>query len=84
MLNTIRRWFSGASGASWTGASQWAQARGYAFKRSRDGDGFVIEPTGANPPWRLEWGPSQRPYIEGPELRLRAVVRVRTFLQLLR
>jgi hypothetical protein len=71
MLNTIRRWFSGAAGAGWSGASDWAQARGHAFKRSRDGDGFVIDAPGARPAWRLEWGPSQRPYIEGAELRLR-------------
>ncbi|MEW6705517.1 MAG: hypothetical protein AB1430_11760 [Pseudomonadota bacterium] len=74
MLNTIRRWFSGVSGASWSGAAQWAQARGHAFKRSRDREGFVIDAPSANPPWRLEWGPSQRPYIEGSELRLRAEV----------
>lgn len=74
MLHTIRRWLSSASGASWAGAAQWAQARGHAFKRSRDGDGFVIDAASASPPWRLEWGPSQRPYIEGAELRLRGEV----------
>ncbi len=73
MLQTIKRWFSSASGSHWSGAEEWAKARGLAFKRSRDGEGFVIDaaqPGGGG--WRLEWGPSQRPYIEGAELRLRA------------
>ncbi len=74
MLNTIRRWFSGVSGSSWSGAAQWAEARDYGFKRSRDGEGFVIDAATARPPWRLEWGPSQRPYIQGAELRLRGDV----------
>ncbi|HEX2541475.1 MAG TPA: hypothetical protein VHM00_10380 [Caldimonas sp.] len=49
----------------------WAQRRGLAFKRERDGQGFVVEGSVDGKPWRLEWGPSQRPYIEGQELRLR-------------
>lgn len=74
MLHTIRRWFSSASGSSWAGAADWAAERSYGFKRSREGDGFVIDASGARQPWRLEWGPSQRPYIEGAELRLRGDV----------
>ena len=34
-------------------------------------------------PWRLEWGPSQRPYIQGQELRLRAELSVPRELQAL-
>lgn len=74
MLQTIKRWFSGGAGSGWAGAEEWAEARNYAFKRSRDGEGFIIDsgtgPTG----WRIEWGPSQRPYIQGAELRLRGDV----------
>ena len=33
-------------------------------------------------PWRLEWGPSQRPYIQGHELRLRAEMGLAPDLQL--
>jgi hypothetical protein len=35
-------------------------------------EGFVIDGRLGATPWRLEWGPSQRPYIQGHELRLRA------------
>lgn len=69
MLQTIKRWFSGGSASGWAGAHEWAQARRLDFKRVREGEGFVIDhPQGG---WRLEWGPSQRPYIEGSELRFR-------------
>ena len=34
--------------------------------------GFVIDGRLGATPWRLEWGPSQRPYIQGQELRLRS------------
>ena len=33
-------------------------------------------------PWRLEWGPSQRPYIQGQELRIRAELGLSSELQL--
>ncbi len=48
----------------------WAKAQGHVFKRvnSRSGQGVVVE-TGEG--WRVEWGPSQRPYIDGQELRFR-------------
>jgi len=72
MLNAIKRMFSGGSGGSWSGAREWAQARGHDFKPTREGDGFVVEAGTLQTGWRLEWGPSQRPYIQGQELRLRA------------
>jgi hypothetical protein len=71
MLHTIKRWFSSATGG-WADAEAWAGQRRLAFKRSRDGEGFVIERDAGEASWRLEWGPSQRPYIDGFELRLRA------------
>ena len=37
----------------------------------------------ASTPWRLEWGPSQRPYIEGQELRLRMELGLPPDLQML-
>jgi hypothetical protein len=51
--------------------TQWAQANGCVPKPvSGQAKGMVIEwPT---LPGRLEWGPSQRPYIQGHELRWRA------------
>ena len=72
MLHTIKRWFSGGAGPGWAAAAEWAEARRYAFKRSRDGEGFIIDAGTPGAAWRLEWGPSQRPYIGGNELRLRA------------
>lgn len=72
MLHAIKRWLSPGGSTRWNGARDWAQARQHAFKPTREGHGFVIE---AGAPdrggWRLEWGPSQRPYIQGNELRLR-------------
>jgi hypothetical protein len=73
MLDSIKQWFAtGAGQAAWLAVSDWAHGQGYEFKRSRDGDGFIIDHAGPATPWRLEWGPSQRRYIGGPELRLRA------------
>lgn len=70
MLQAFKRLFSAPGNPLFTGAREWADARGHTFKLAREGQGFVIE--GANNAgWRLEWGPSQRPYIEGAELRLR-------------
>lgn len=73
MLQSIKRWFSSGAGSSLREFEEWAQQRGLDFKRSREGDGFIVESgRGTLAGWRLEWGPSQRPYILGTELRLRA------------
>lgn len=50
---------------------RWAQRRGHDFKRARGDDGFVIDGILEGKPWRIEWGPPQRSYIEGHELRVR-------------
>jgi len=60
----------------------WARAEGHRFASSRGGEGFVIEPQG-NAAWRVEWGPSQRDYIEGGELRVRAEIGAAGDLQML-
>ncbi|MGL6110224.1 MAG: hypothetical protein ACRC2B_09025 [Rubrivivax sp.] len=49
----------------------------------REIEGFVIDGRTGATPWRLEWGPSQRPYITGQELRLRADLAVPRDLQAL-
>ncbi|HET9643704.1 MAG TPA: hypothetical protein VFP68_10190, partial [Burkholderiaceae bacterium] len=72
MLNAIKKWFSNAPSGAWGEVEVWARSRGYQFKRSREGDGFVVEGGWGKNTWRLEWGPSHRPYISGQELRLRA------------
>jgi hypothetical protein len=77
MLENLKRWFSGAkksavdAGTSEAVAS-WAEARQYSFRGVREDDGFVIDGRLGAAPWRLEWGPSQRSYVQGRELRLRA------------
>lgn len=72
MFQTLKRWISGgAERPGWSAVASWAESAGHAFKRSRDGSGFVIESGVPAQGWRLEWGPSQRAYIAGNELRLR-------------
>jgi hypothetical protein len=69
MLHALKRLFATAGNPLFTAARDWADARGHEFKLAREGQGFVIEGGGG---WRLEWGPSQRSYIDGAELRVRA------------
>lgn len=72
MFDALRRMISGsADDADWSPWVQWAKTRGAQFKRSRTKDGFVVEGGPGARPWRLEWGPPQRSYIAGHELRLR-------------
>jgi len=74
MLDGLKRLFSGAPTSpveSWEGIAPWAASREYAFRGVQD-EGFVIDGRLGPTPWRLEWGPSQRPYIQGQELRLRS------------
>ena len=72
MFDSVKRLLAGGDeGADWRAISAWASQRGARFKRSRDGDGFIVEGQCDAGPWRLEWGPPQRSYIQGRELRLR-------------
>ncbi|MDO8420479.1 MAG: hypothetical protein Q7S90_10620 [Rubrivivax sp.] len=74
MLDGLKRLFSGnppVPATGWEGIAPWAEARQYAF-RGVQNEGFVIDGRLGGAPWRLEWGPSQRPYMQGQELRLRA------------
>jgi hypothetical protein len=50
----------------------WAQCRGWVMKPVRGAVGFIVEAQLAHQAFRLEWGPAQRDYIPGQELRLRA------------
>ncbi|MBK1715614.1 hypothetical protein [Rubrivivax gelatinosus] len=77
MLEGLKRWFSSRQEPlpqGWEAVAAWAESRRWAFRGVRDHDGFVVEGRFGTQPWRLEWGPSQRPYIEGGELRLRSDV----------
>lgn len=86
MLEGIKRLFQRSSGSAGTPAEKalhdWLRARGFKH-RSVPGEGFVIDGEQAGTAWRLEWGPSQRPYIAGHELRLRAELGVPGDLQAL-
>ncbi|MBE0546222.1 MAG: hypothetical protein IH627_00905 [Rubrivivax sp.] len=84
MLDGLKRLFSGsppAPATGWEGIAPWAASRQYAF-RGVQSEGFVIDGRLGVAPWRLEWGPSQRPYIQGQELRLRAEMGLRSDLHL--
>ncbi len=83
MLDGFKRWFSGPPAApaqGWQAIAPWAQSRQYSFRGVQD-EGFVIDGRLGATPWRLEWGPSQRPYVVGHELRLRAELGLASDLQ---
>jgi len=84
MLEGFKRWLSGSAigTAGWEPVVAWAEAQRATF-RGQQGEGFVIDGRTGAAAWRLEWGPSQRPYFAGGELRLRAEPGVDGELQLL-
>jgi len=71
------------SGPDFTDIAAWAERCGHQFKRERDGRGFIVDGEFSGTPWRLEWGPSQRAYIVGHELRLRMDLQLPPDLQML-
>jgi hypothetical protein len=88
MLYTLKRWISGATlDAEWGGLPDWARQQGWDIKRVREVGGFVIDGAmdgaAGQLPWRLEWGPSQRDYIKGRELRMRMELQLPADLQML-
>ena len=84
MLESFKRLFAKPGhDRDFSPISDWAQRRGYGFKRVRDQDGFVIDGAFDNRPWRIEWGPPQREYIEGHELRLRMELDLPSDMQML-
>jgi len=83
MLEGLKRLFSGTSetpSQGWDGVAPWAENKGYTF-RGVQSEGFVVDGRLGATPWRLEWGPSQRPYIQGQELRLRSELGLSSDLQ---
>lgn len=84
MLGSIKAFFANQRlGPDFSEIAAWAKRRGHAFKRERDGLGFVIDGELEGTPWRLEWGPPQRSYIEGHELRVRMELGLPPDLQML-
>ena len=74
MLDSFKRLFAGRGEGTehaYRDVAEWAKRRGMVFKRVRGDPGFVIDGLLEGKPWRIEWGPPQRDYIIGHELRLR-------------
>lgn len=72
MLGGLKGFFANQGlGPDFPEIAEWAKQRGHAFRREREGHGFVVDGALDGRPWRLEWGPPQRPYISGHELRIR-------------
>jgi hypothetical protein len=83
MLDGLKRLFSSSAASpaqGWEGIAPWAASKQYTF-RGVQTEGFVVDGRLGATPWRLEWGPSQRPYIQGQELRLRAELGLSADLQ---
>jgi hypothetical protein len=93
MLDGIKRWFSSESrdSKSATGSggrsgpellAGWSRQSQVQIRSPRDGEGLIVDGKTGEVPWRLEWGPSQRPYVLGQELRIRAELPLPSELQL--
>ena len=82
MLEGFKRWLSGrAQPETGSGATaelgsftDWSRREQVQIRTPREGNGVIIDGKSGELPWRLEWGPSQRPYVLGQELRIRAAL----------
>ena len=84
MLDAFKRLISRPPpGPEWREVAEWAKRNKLGFKREHEGVGFVIDGGIDTKHWRLEWGPPQRLYIEGHELRLRMELGLSPNLQML-
>ena len=85
MLQTIKRWLGDAPPQvpGWGELNAWSRTRQCTLRAVREPEGFVVEGRAGSIAWRLEWGPSQRSYIPGAELRIRAELSVPRELQAL-
>jgi len=86
MLEGIKRWLSGSGTEGKAGGEEvgaWAAQRQWLVRTPRDSEGLIIDGKQGDHPWRLEWGPSQRPYVQGSELRIRADIGLPSDLQML-
>jgi hypothetical protein len=73
MLESLRRLLRrGPKPQELSALESWAGRHGHSFRRVREGDGCIIEGQSGVQAWRIEWGASQRSYIEGFELRMMA------------
>lgn len=80
MLEGIKRWLAGNAAQSRKSGDRttleafdgWSRAPQLQIRSPREGEGVIIDGKSGDVPWRLEWGDSQRPYVLGRELRIRA------------
>ena len=85
LFKQVKHWFVvRASAARWRPICDWAEGRNGQFRITKDGRSFLIEQAKAFPgSLRIEWGPSQRAYIQGNELRMRCELRLHGDLQMM-
>jgi hypothetical protein len=84
MLESFKRFFAHQGlGPDWHDVQQWAGQKGLTFKRAREDEGFVLDGALDGKPWRVEWGPPQRSYIDGRELRIRMELKLPSDMQML-
>src|SRR5512139_3533326 len=84
MLAILKRWWSATTPKPGLhGVEQWARAEEASWRKVRDDEGFVVDGAHRGVAWRIEWGPSHRPYINGAELRLIAELGLHRDLQLM-
>lgn len=89
MLEGIKRWLGGKAAPATQAApavdlasfADWSRRGAVQIRSPRDAEGMIIEGKTGESSWRLEWGPSQRPYVIGRELRIRAAPRLPAELQ---
>jgi hypothetical protein len=75
MAGLIKRLFGGAGARGpdpWPEARQWAENSKHRFALGRGMEGFAVDVRADSGDLRIEWAPSQRKYIDGQELRIRA------------
>ncbi len=87
MFQSVRRWLSlgplGASSSGFSAVEAWAVRAGFVFRKAQDRSRFLIETTSNGFELRMEWGPSQRSYIEPSELRMRMDLSLPGIVQML-
>jgi len=85
MLDSIKRLLGSAPVPipGWSELSSWSRSHQWTLRAVREPEGFVVDGRSGGIAWRLEWGPSQRSYIPGSELRIRAELALPRELQAL-
>ena len=73
MLDALKRLLRGSSASDQArqALASWCAERGFTLRAVKQSEGFVIDGPAGPAAWRLEWGPSQRRYVKGVEMRLR-------------